>query len=323
MEDYNYGDCFRREESSSSRPRISVSHFGPSYNEALLTPTFGEDDCGDANASIFPCATFMTKAGIQDDFISLVTRCGLLDYMADESPQFSLLTKTFVESFKFNNRMFSPTVDFKIYDKTYSLPLEKFCEILGVKNKGSTKKISGLPADLLGLYRELSNDDGRDTHRGKIRNLQLPAIRYFVYYICNNVLGRGNTSNISHYQLAFLDAALNNNTKYNLGAIVARRLAARGPIYGGTIASRVLAHLNLHARPNDVPLAPRRLDLAAMKHHNFVTSSSTLDIMCYKILFNDDTERGVPFPQPILFSIDRKPRSRSKEEWDAELVSTN
>ena len=45
--------------------------------------------------------------------------------------------------------------------------------------------------------------------------------------------------------------------------------------------------------------------------------------MCYKILFNDDTERGVPLPQPILFSIDRKPRSRSKEEWDAELVSTN
>lgn len=265
----------------------------------------------------------MSKAGIQDDFISLVTRCGLLDYMADEIPQFSLLTKTFVESFKFNNKMFNPTIDFKIYDRTYSLPLEKFCEILGVKNKGSTRKISDLPADLLGLYRELSNDDGHDAHRGKIRNLQLPAIRYFVYYLCTNVLGRGNTSNISHYQLAFLDVALNNNTKYNLGAIVARRLAARGPIYGGTIASRVLAYLNLQARANDVPLAPRRLDLAAMKHHNFVTSSSTLDSLCYRILFNDDTERGVPLPQPILFSIDRKPRSRSKEEWDAELVSTN
>ena len=117
----------------------------------------------------------MTKAGIQDDFISLVTRCGLLDYMADESPQFSLLTKTFVESFKFNNRMFNPTVDFKIYDKTYSLSLDKFCEILGVKNKGSTKKISGLSADLSGLYRELSNDDGRDTHRGKIKEFTTPS----------------------------------------------------------------------------------------------------------------------------------------------------
>lgn len=123
--------------------------------------------------------------------------------------------------------------------------------------------------------------------------------------------------------MAFLDAALNSNTKYNLGAIVAHRLAAKGPIYGGTIASRVLAHLNLHARSNDAPLAPQRLDLAAMKRHNFVNSNSTLDNMCYKILFNDDTERGVPLPQPILFSIDRKPRSRSKEEWNAELVSTN
>jgi hypothetical protein len=113
----------------------------------------------------------MTKAGIQDDFMSLVTRCGLLDYMADESPQFSLLTNTFVESFKFSNRMFGPTVDFKIYDKTCSLSLEKFCGILGVKNKGSTKKIDGVPADLSSCYRELSNDDGRETHRDKIRNL--------------------------------------------------------------------------------------------------------------------------------------------------------
>src|SRR4051794_1363416 len=323
MENYNFGDHFRREESSSSRPRRSVSQFRPSYNEALLAPTFGEDDCGPPNASIFPCTTFMTHAGIQEDFINLVTKCGLLEYMADESPQFSTHTKIFVESFKFSNRMLGPTVDFKIYDKTHSLSLEKFCGILGVKNKGSTKKIDDMPADLSSCYRELTNDDTRRIQRGKIRSLQLPTIRYFVYYLCTNVLGRGNTSNISHYQLAFLDAALNKNTKYNLGAIVARRLAAKGPIYGGTIVSRILAHFNLHSRHNDAPLAPQRLDLAALKRHNFVTSNSTLHNMHYRILFNDDTERDVPLPQLSLFNIDRKPRSHSKEEWSAELVSTD
>src|SRR4051794_34131633 len=99
---------------------------------------------------------------------------------------------------------------------------------------------------------------------------------------------------IFHYQLAFLDSALNKNTKCNLGAIVARRLAAKGPIYGGTIASRILAYFNLNAMANDVPLAPQRLDLAAVKHHNFVTFNSTLDNMHYRLLFNDDTEREVP-----------------------------
>ena len=189
--------------------------------------------------------------------------------------------------------------------------------------KDQQRRLTRVPTDLLSCYRELSNDDSHDAHRGKIRNLQLPAIRYFVYYLCTNVLGRGNTSNISHYHLAFLDVALNNNTKYSLGAIVARHLAARGPIYGGTIASRVLAHLNLRARSNDVLLAPQRLDLAAMKRHNFITADSTLDNLCYKILFSDDTEREVPLPQPILFSIDRKPRSRSREEWNAELARTS
>src|SRR3954454_17486609 len=153
MENYNFGDHFRREKSSSSRPRRLVSQFRPSCNEALLAPTFGEDDCGPPNASVFPCKTFMTHARIQEDFISLVTKCGLLEYMADESPQFSTLTKIFVESFKFSNK-FGPTVDFKIYDKTHSLSLEKFCGILGVKNKGSTKKIDDMPADLSSCCRE-------------------------------------------------------------------------------------------------------------------------------------------------------------------------
>ena len=93
MENFNYGDVFRREESSSSRPRRSVSQFRPSYNETLLAPTFGEEDCGDANASIFPCTIFLTKAGILEDFMHLMTSYGLLHYMAGESPQFSLLTK--------------------------------------------------------------------------------------------------------------------------------------------------------------------------------------------------------------------------------------
>ena len=79
----------------------------------------------------------------------------------------------------------------------------------------------------------MTNDDSRVAQRGKIRNIQLPVIRYFTYYLATSILGRENTSNISNYHLAFLDAALNNSTKYNLGALIARRLSARGPIYGG------------------------------------------------------------------------------------------
>ena len=156
-----------------------------------------------------------------------------------------MLTKTFVESFSFTNTPYQSTVSFKIYDLPFTMPLERFCSIVGVRMTGTVKKIQGRPADLLELYRGVTNDDDRVAQRGKIRNIQLPALRYFAYYLATSVLGRENTSNISNYHLAFLAAALNNDTRYNLGSLIARRLAARGPIYGGIIASRVVNALAL------------------------------------------------------------------------------
>src|SRR3954465_9980820 len=112
---------------------------------------------------------------------------------------------------------------------------------------------------------------------GKIINIQLRAIRYFAYYLATSVLGRDNTSNISNYHLAFIATALNNETKYNLGSLITRRLAAKGPIYGGIIVARVFAALDLAVDPNDIVLTPRRNDLVAMKAHHFVTTGSNLE----------------------------------------------
>jgi hypothetical protein len=44
--------------------------------------------------------------------------------------------------------------------------------------------------------------------------------------------------------------------KYNLGALIARRLAARGPIFGGIIAARIVAALRLPIAPHDILLTP-------------------------------------------------------------------
>jgi hypothetical protein len=102
----------------------------------------------------------------------------------------------------------------------------------------------------------VTNDDDHTAQRGKIRNIQLPAIRYFAYYLATSILGRGNTSNISNYHLAFLATALNVSKKYNLGALIVRLLAARGPIYGGIVVARIVASLGLSVAPNDTLLAP-------------------------------------------------------------------
>ncbi|KAK1618319.1 hypothetical protein QYE76_023836 [Lolium multiflorum] len=300
MDNFNFGEVFERETTSTGRPSRTATRFRRSYNEDVIAPSFEpEEDNGVPNATSFPCYDFLSNAGLLDDFFTLVNKAGLAAYVGDEREQYYKHTKIFVESFKFHNKHYGPTVAFKIY--------------------GTLRKIEDNPRVLLELYRGITNDDCRTIQRGKIRNIQLPAIKYFAYYIATSVLGRENTSNISSYHLAFLIAALTGQTPYLLGSLIARHLSNRGPIFGGIIASRILAHLELPLDPADVQLTPRRLDIAAMKRHQFVTADSTLDNLVYRMLFADGDEKEIPLPQTDLFSIDREPWSRSKEEVEEKM----
>ncbi|KAK1653919.1 hypothetical protein QYE76_071724 [Lolium multiflorum] len=244
---------------------------------------------------------------------------GKVTFNVDDKEHTIYFPKRIDKSFKFNNKHFHPTVAFKIYGKAITMKLKDFCAALGIAPVGTAKRIEDNPRVLLELYREITNDDCRTIQRGKIRNIQLPAIKYFAYYLATSILGRENTSNISSYHLAFLIAALTGVIPYHLGALIARRLSSKGPIFGGVIASRILAHLEFPVDPTDVPLTPIRLDIAAMKSHQFVTADSSSDNMVYRMLFADGDEREIPLPQPDLFSIDRKPWSRSKEEVDEKM----
>ncbi|KAK1608207.1 hypothetical protein QYE76_031880 [Lolium multiflorum] len=318
MNNYNFGEVFEGETTSTGRPSRASTRIRRSYNEDVIAPSFDEGN-GDPNASSFPCYEFLSNAGLLDDFLTLVRKAGLTAYMEDERKQYYMLTKIFVESFKFNNKHFNPTVAFKIYGNPVTMKLKDFCAALGIAPAGTARKIEDNPRVLLELYREITNDDCRTIQRGKIRNIQLPAIKYFAYYLATSILGRENTSNISSYHLAFLIAALTGETPYHLGSVIARRLSNKGPIYGGIIASRILARLDLSLDPTDVEIPPVRLDIAAMKSHQFVTIDSSMDNIVYRMLFADGDEREVLLPQTDLFSIDRKPWSRSKEEVDEKL----
>ncbi|KAK1692936.1 hypothetical protein QYE76_009633 [Lolium multiflorum] len=314
MKKFKFGELFKKATTSTGRPSRASTQIRRSYNEDVIAPSFApEEDHGAPNASSFPCYEFLTNAGILDDFFTLVNRAGLATYVGDERGQYYRLTKVFVESFKFHNTEYEPTVAFKIYDIPVTMKLEEFCRALGIAPVGTARRIDDNPRDLLELYRGITGDDCRTIQRGKIRNIQLPAIKYFAYYIGTSILGRENTSNISSYHLAFLNVALTGETPYHLGSLIARRLSSRGPIFGGTIALRILTHLDIPLDSNDVPLTPRKLDIAAMKSHRFVTTDSTIDNMVYRMLFADGNEKEIPLPQPGLFNIDRQSWSLTKE----------
>jgi hypothetical protein len=162
MHNHTYGEVFEREAPRVARPSRSTARFRPSYNEDLIAPSIGDEgDDGDAHPSTFPCANFLSDAGILDDFLLLINRVGLSTYMNDESDQYAMLTKTFVESFTFSNIAFKPSIAFRIYNKPVTMTLERFCSILGIAMFGTAKKIQGRPVDLLELYRGVINDDDR------------------------------------------------------------------------------------------------------------------------------------------------------------------
>ncbi|KAK1665427.1 hypothetical protein QYE76_053586 [Lolium multiflorum] len=320
MKKFKFGELFKKATTSTGRPSRASTQIRRSYNEDVIAPSFApEEDQGAPNASSFPCYEFLTNAGLLDDFFTLVNRAGLATYVGDERGQYYRLTKIFVESFKFHNTEYEPTVAFKIYDIPVTMKLEEFCFALGIAPVGTARRIDDNPRDLLELYRGITGDDCRTIQRGKIRNIQLPAIKYFAYYIGTSILGRENTSNISSYHLAFLNVALTGETPYHLGSLIARRLSSRGPIFGGTIASRILTHLDIPLDSNDVPLTPRKLDIAAMKSHHFVTTNSTIDNIVYKMLFADGNEKEIPLPQQGLFNIDRQSWSLTKEVVDEHM----
>ena len=85
MDNFNFGEVFERETTSTGRPSRTATRFRRSYNEDVIAPSFEpEEDNGVPNASSFPCYDFLSNAGLLDDFLTLVDKAGLTAYMGDE-----------------------------------------------------------------------------------------------------------------------------------------------------------------------------------------------------------------------------------------------
>ncbi|KAK1665618.1 hypothetical protein QYE76_053777 [Lolium multiflorum] len=162
MKKFKFGELFKKGTTSTGRPSRASTQIRRSYNEDIIAPSFApEEDNGAPNASSFPCYDFLTNAGILDDFFTLVNRAGLATYVGDEREQYYMLTKIFVESFKFHNTQYEPTVAFKIYGNPVTMELEEFCRALDIAPVGTARRIDDNPRDLLELYRGITEDDCR------------------------------------------------------------------------------------------------------------------------------------------------------------------
>src|SRR3954469_3207933 len=289
-----------------TRAAASPSAARVSYNEDHV-PLELFEDTNPTRAMTFPCDEFLEAAGIKEEFYNLCANAGLTRLATCRVAQYKKLTSCFINSFRYN--LDAGSVEFKIYNDLLTMPLERFCEIIGVPNVGQTAKMSSQPSELRTVFNSLCSMDTRDIHRSKISNILFPHLRYFAYFIARGVLARDNTSNISAPDIAILATALSGRFDYNVGALIARRVAMssnKGDLFGGVYATLILESLNGTPHPDDKPFTYLSFDLAAMKRHKFVTMTSEFGNLDYILHFGATTECKIFLPVPLLFDFSRR-----------------
>lgn len=88
--------------------------------------------------------------------------------------------------------------------------------------------------------------------------------------------------------------------------MIARRLdtnGEKGPNYGGIFATLIVEHLHRAVRADDFPLPFLRLDLSAMRRHDFVTRTSEFGSHVYNMKFGENTTHETRIPATLFFSF--------------------
>src|SRR3954468_24829849 len=214
-----------------------------SYNEDIIPVEML--DVLPAKAMAFPCDDFMGDAGIKEEFYALCENAGLTWLVTSRVPQYETLTAVFVNSFRFYSD--NDTIVFRLYDQLLTMPMNRFCEVLGLASLVEKKKMKNIPTiEINTILDSFCNTKVRPTNRQKISNIMFPHLRYFAYYIARGVLARDNTSSTSSLDTAIMVNALSGEHEYHVGTLIARLLVTngnKGDLFGSIYATLLLQYL--------------------------------------------------------------------------------
>ena len=92
--------------------------------------------------------------------------------------------------------------------------------------------------------------------------------------------------------------------RYNLGAIIARRLhlnARDGDLVGGIYATRLANYLGVSIRENDIELPPAFLDYSFMVRYQFLERNE--QSLQYRLIFDRQRVVHITLPAPAFFNF--------------------
>ena len=122
------------------------------------------------------------------------------------------------------------------------------------------------------------------------------------------MIGRGNSGNLSVLDIIILQHALLGDNTFNMGAVVAKRLArnrTKGPIFGGIYAARLARHFQIpirHHEEKETILPPHILDYKSMIAHKFIVDNEDR-MLLYKLRFNKKHFEIIILAAPLLFDL--------------------
>jgi hypothetical protein len=205
----------------------------------------------------------MLGAGIKEEFDQYIHNTELSAFIADKPPQHYNLTHSFTQNFEYHPR--TSRVLFHLYDRSYAMSLEEFCDACKIPYWGSLDE--PLTSKYEPFLNSLCNGEDRGVTQARIVSIHFPAIRYFALFNGKCIVGKQDCSRLCALDLSLIHTSLTGSKHYNLGAIVARRLqrnAGSGHLYGGIYASRVAARLGVSPISNDPLLPDKYLNFETM-----------------------------------------------------------
>jgi hypothetical protein len=162
----------------------------------------------------------MTLAGIKEDFDQYIHNAELGPYIKDKCTQYLVLMKMFTKNFKYFPR--ECRVSFNLYERPITMSLSAFSLAGTLPFWGSLDEPS--MAEYEAFLSSICHGEGRGVTQARIKSIHFPAIQYYALFNGKCVVGKQDCSTLCSHDLSLIHTAVTGEKRYNLGAIVARRL---------------------------------------------------------------------------------------------------
>ena len=134
----------------------------------------------------------MASAGIKEEFEQYVHNTELAPFIKDKCIQHLNLTQTFTKKFKYHSR--DSTISFSLYDKAFTMPLEKLCIACKIPYWGSLDEPPKSEYEM--FLSGLCCGEDRGVTQARIKSIQFPSIRYFALFNGKCIMGKQDCSTL-------------------------------------------------------------------------------------------------------------------------------